>query len=386
MIEIVEKNKCSGCHACYSVCPKNCIQMVSDEQGFLYPKVDKETCINCGLCNKVCPITNTKYKQKNIENIQVYAATNNNEEIRLSSSSGGIFSVLANYVIENGGAVFGAGYDEKFNVIHKIAEDANSITEFCGSKYVQSVVGETYKQVRDKLKEGILVLYTGTPCQIGGLYSYLQQDYGNLITQDLICHGAPSPSVWQKYVEYRTTLAKASVRRISSRHKYYGWKRYSVSFSFENDTEYLCPFPHDPYMRLFLDNYCLRPSCYDCSFKGENRNSDFTLADFWGVQNILPEMDDDKGTSLIFVNSEKGRKIFNAIKKDLNYRNIGIEDALKYNPSMIKSAMPPKKMKQFWLDFNVLDFNKITKKYCKPVKTSKIKKLLSKIKHKIIGV
>lgn len=383
MIDIVEKSKCSGCHACYSACPQNCIQMESDKQGFLYPKVDKETCINCGLCNKVCPITNPKNKQKNIEDIQVYAAINNNEEIRLNSSSGGIFTLIANYVVENDGVVFGVGFDENFNAVHKMADSINRIEEFRGSKYVQSVVGETYKQVKTKLKEGRLVLYTGTPCQIGGLYAYLQKDYDNLITQDLICHGAPSPGVWGKYVEYRSTLAKASVRRISSRHKCYGWKRYSVSFSFENDTEYLCPFPRDPYMRLFLDNYCLRPSCYDCSFKGEIRNSDITLADFWGIQNILPEMDDDKGTSLIFVNSNKGRKIFDAIKSNLNYKPTAIEGAVKYNSSMTCSVKPAKKQKQFWVDFNKNGFNKLEKKYCKPVKTSKIKKLLSKIKHKI---
>jgi coenzyme F420-reducing hydrogenase beta subunit len=360
--------------------------MIRDEQGFLYPEVDEKNCSNCGLCEKICPITNPISNEKKIEDIRAYAAINSNEEIRLNSSSGGVFTLIANYVVENGGAVFGVGFDDNFNAVHKMAESINGIEEFRGSKYVQSTIGNTYKLAKESLDQGKMVLFTGTPCQIGGLYAYLRKDYENLITQDLICHGVPSPSVWQKYVEYRSTLALASVRRISSRRKNYGWKRFSVSFSFENDTEYLCPFPRDPFMRLFLDNYCLRPSCYDCSFKGKIRQSDITLADFWGVNNVLPEMDDDKGTSLIFVNSEKGRKIFDAIKSNLNYKPTAIEYAVKYNSAMISSVKPAKKQKQFWVDFNKKSFNKLEKKYCKPVKVSKLRIILSKIKRKILGV
>lgn len=385
MIRITDKAKCSGCHACYNICPKNCIKMIRDEQGFLYPEVDEKNCSNCGLCEKICPIINPVSKAKKIEDINAYAAINSNEEIRLNSSSGGVFTLIANYVVENGGVVFGVGFDDNFNAVHKMAESINGIEEFRGSKYVQSTIGNTYKLAKESLDQGKMVLFTGTPCQIGGLYAYLRKDYENLITQDLICHGVPSPSVWQKYVEYRSTLAKASVRRISSRRKTYGWKRFSVSFSFENDTEYLCPFPRDPFMRLFLDNYCLRPSCYDCSFKGKIRQSDITLADFWGVNNVLPEMDDDKGTSLIFINSEKGQKIFDAIKSNLNYKPTAIDDAVKYNSAMISSVKPAKKQKQFWVDIKNKSFNKLEKKYCKPVKVSKLRIILSKIKRKILG-
>lgn len=382
-MSIKKFTKCSGCHACYSICPKKCINMVRDEEGFLYPEVVEEKCINCGLCEKICPILNLRSADKKIEDISAYAMINNDEEVRLKSSSGGVFTLLANYVIERGGVVFGVGYDDSFNVVHKMADNKDAICEFRGSKYVQSVIGDTYNLAKENLEEGKLVLFTGTSCQIGGLYAFLNKDYENLITQDIVCHGVPSSLVWKKYVDYRTSLAKANISNISFRNKENGWKRYLITFKYDNGTKYCSPIYQDPFMRLFLDGYSLRPSCYECSYKGKIRQSDITLADFWGVNNVAPEMDDDKGTSLVFINSKKGENIFNEIKSNIKFMPVDIDDAIKYNVSTIKSSTPAKNREQFFVDLHSLGFDKIAKKYCRTKKSSIVRNVLSKIKRKI---
>lgn len=346
MIEIKEKDSCTGCHACANICPKQCIAMEKDSEGFLYPVVDTKQCINCGVCEKICPILNGKTAVLGRNN-KAYAAKNNNIDTRLKSSSGGVFTAIAESVIDNGGVVFGAVFDKDFNLIHKYAETKEELSSFRGSKYVQSIIGETYKQAKGFLEQGRTVLFTGTPCQIGGLYSYLGKEYENLITQDLICHGVPSPMVWRKYLEYREELAHSSVRRMSFRHKNSGWKTYSVSFEFSNDTEYVAKLSEDPYMKVFLRNLCLRPSCYNCAFKTKHRQADITLADFWGIENVLPEMDDDKGTSLLVINSENGLRVLNFINNCLTLHKVDLDDAINNNSSMIQSVSLSKKRDLF---------------------------------------
>lgn len=378
MIRITEKSKCTGCSACSSICPKQCITITADNEGFLYPVVNAELCINCGLCEKVCPILNGK-TSTNEREIKAYAAINNNEEIRLKSSSGGIFTLIAESVIDKGGVVFGAAFDNDFKVIHKYTETKEGLEDFRGSKYVQSVIGETYKQAKNFLESGRIVLFTGTPCQIGGLYSYLGKDYDNLITQDLICHGVPSPMVWRKYLEYRESVSRASARRMSFRRKNCGWKTFSVSFEFSNNTEYVAKLTDDPYMQAFLRNLCLRPSCYDCKFKTKHRQADITLADFWGAQNFLPEMDDDKGTSLIIINSDRGKDIFNKISNKTKFSEVNIEEAIKNNSSMIQSVVLPKKRENFIADIKAKPFNKVVDSYCK-------RKFINRLKGKLKSI
>lgn len=374
----IYKSKCTGCSACKNICPKKCISMTADNEGFLYPVVNTELCINCGLCENVCPIVNGKTAAYE-RDIKAYAAINNNEEIRLKSSSGGIFTLIAESVIDKGGVVFGAAYDNDFKVIHKYTEIKEGLEDFHGSKYVQSIIGETYKQAKHFLESGRIVLFTGTPCQIGGLYSYLGKNYDNLITQDLICHGVPSPMVWRKYLEYRESVSRASARRMSFRRKNCGWKTFSVSFEFSNDTEYVAKLTDDPYMQAFLRNLCLRPSCYDCKFKTKNRQADLTLADFWGIQNIIPEMDDDKGTSLLIVNSEKGLRVLHSIKNNLTLREIELDKAIKYNSAMINSASLSKVRSKFMSVIQHKPFDKTVNKYCRT-------KLLNKLKAKIKSI
>jgi coenzyme F420-reducing hydrogenase beta subunit len=360
-IKIKEKKDCVGCYACANICPVNCIFMIKDEEGFWYPKVDYDKCIKCDKCITVCPIIN----HETVKNDPVaYACINKNESVRLESSSGGLFIVIAEQIIENGGVVFGAGFNENFEVVHSYVENKEELERFRGSKYVQSKIGDTYKQASDILESRREVLFTGTPCQIGGLKAFLGKSYDNLFYVDIICHGVPSPEVWKKYIKYREEKAGSSTQRIAFRCKDEGWKQYSVSFLFKNNTEYRQNFRQDLYMRAFLKNVCLRHSCYECKFKTLHRQSDITLADFWGIQNILPEMDDNKGTSLIFVNSTTGRVMLEQIKDKILCEEVDINEAVKYNSAAIKSVKYNPKRKHFFNEINNEYFDRLVKKYC----------------------
>jgi len=338
--------KCSGCYSCEQICPKSCIKMVVDQEGFWYPVVDKQKCINCHLCERACPIV-TPLTSVTIEQPKAYAAYNLNEEIRAQSSSGGVFTALAEYVLSLGGVVFGAAFQDDFSVSHICVETAEQLNKLRGSKYLQSKIGNTYKEAKGLLDSGRIVLFTGTPCQIEGLLAFLGKEYDNLYTQDLICHGVPSPMVWQKYVKYREKKAASTTRRTFFRHKNYGWKMYSVQFEFTNCTEYIQAHDVDLYMTSFLRNWCLRPSCYACHFKKKNRLSDITLADFWGIENVCPEMDDDKGTSLVLVNSKRGNLLFDKIQNNLAIEKVDFEKSIEYNPSMVSSCSVPQERDRF---------------------------------------
>ena len=382
-IEIKDKWDCSGCSACVGVCPKNCITMAKDEEGFLYPTIDDSKCIDCGLCSRICPINSPLQLKK--ERPKSYAVISKDEEIRKNSSSGGVFTHIANYVVDNGGVVFGAKFNEKFEVAHDFATDREGIKAFQGSKYVQSKIGDCYIKAKEFLEEGRLVLFSGTPCQIGGLKAFLNKDYDNLITQDLICHGAPSPLAWDKYLEYRRAKANSNIHHVNFRNKKHGWYGYSVNFSFSKQKEYIKNFRKDPYMTAFLKDYCLRPSCYNCAFKGVNRVSDITLADFWGVQKIMPEMHDDKGTSLVLIHSDKGSTILEKIQEQVVVKEAPFIRAISANPSLIESVREPVKRKQFMLDLQSKDFKFLKKKYLKRTFKSKLRGLLGKVKRKLLG-
>ena len=375
MIKIEKKVNCCGCNSCFNICPKNAIDMLEDEYGFKYPKINKEKCIDCDMCKKVCPIIN----KNEIENEpKAYACINKDEETRLKSSSGGIFTLLAETILDLKGVAFGAQFDSDFNVIHSYTENKEEIYKFRGSKYLQSNIGDSFKQVKKFLDEGRYVLFTGTPCQVEGLYSFLKKDYEKLYTQDIICHGVPSPKVWKKYKEELEKYKKSKIVEINFRDKSTGWSTYSLKYMFNNKKLYIEKNVNSKYMKAFLNDISLRDSCYECKFKTENRNSDITLADFWGIQNVIPEMHDNKGTSLLILNSKKGKKIFEIIKAKIEFEEVNIEEAIKYNPSMVKSATKPKKRASFFKDLEKLDFNELEKKYFP--NPNLIVKLIRKIK------
>ena len=290
-----------------------------------------------------------------------------------------MFTLIAEQVIENGGVVFGAGFNDDFTLKHSFIEVKEELFKFRGSKYIQSRIGNSYSQVKNFLKLGRRVLFTGTPCQIGGLKSYLGQSYDNLICVDIICHGVPSPKVWKKYVQFREERANSKPKRIAFRQKNEGWKRFSISFLFKNNKEYNETLDKDLYMQAFLKDVCLRPSCYACEFKSLHRQSDITLADFWGIQNILPEMDDDKGTSLVFVNSDKGQLMLDKLIDKIICKEVNINQAVKYNSAAIKSANYNIGREAFFNDINKLSFDVLVNKYCS-------EKINARIKNKIKSI
>ncbi|WP_370840239.1 Coenzyme F420 hydrogenase/dehydrogenase, beta subunit C-terminal domain [Megamonas funiformis] len=363
MIEIKNKKDCCGCYACYNICPKECITMESDNEGFWYPKIDKDKCINCNLCEKVCPIINP-VKRANSKKI-AYAGINKDDQIRVKSSSGGIFSILAEYIIKNNGIIYGASFDENFNIKHKRILCNTDLDLLRGSKYVQSSIGDIYKQVKSDLESNRQVLFTGTPCQVEGLRSYLRKEYVNLITMDFICHGVPSPLVWKKYLEEMKKSKQENIKNIYFRNKDIGWKVFSLKIIFDEKI-YINNLSKDLFMKGFLQDVYLRPSCYSCKFKKINRVSDITVADFWGIENILPKMDDDKGTSLIVIHSEKGEQLFDKLSETMILNEVNLNEAIKYNPSMIKSVKYNEKRNSFFAELNsVKALTDLIRKYTK---------------------
>ena len=325
MIEIKKKYQCCGCSACVQKCPKQCISLEEDCEGFLYPIVDKINCIDCGLCEKVCPVLSQEEAR---EPLKVYATKNNNDYIRRQSSSGGIFTLLAEQIINVGGVVFGARFDENWEVKHDFTETIEGLFAFRGSKYVQSRMEDNYVKAEAFLKQGRKVLFSGTPCQIVGLKRFLRKEYDNLLTVDFICHGVPSPGIWRQYLKEtiermssKGSRDKICIENISFRDKSAGWKKFSfalrlsaTSRSGDKKIISLCEqFPQNVYMKGFLANTYLRPSCYYCPSKSGKSGSDVTLADFWGIQNIYPELDDDKGMNLLILNNENHIRLFDSV-------------------------------------------------------------------------
>ena len=370
MINIIDKKNCCGCNACVQHCPKSCITMQEDEEGFLYPIVDQEVCIDCGLCEKVCPVLNQGEERKPL---QVYAANNTNEEIRMQSSSGGVFTLLAETIIQEGGVVFGARFNDDWEVIHDYTETQEGLATFRGSKYVQSRIGDSYCQAEQFLKKGRKVLFSGTPCQIAGLNLFLRKEYNNLLTVDFICHGVPSPGVWKSYLEELIALqgnrknsvlshskpiilnSIRDISRIEFRNKRLGWKKFSFALTLsvpighgtKNTVLLSEPYNENIFMKGFLADLYLRPSCYACPAKCLKSGSDITIGDYWGIQNVMPEIDDDKGICCLMVNTDKGRQLLSS-KEWIEYRKSDYSTVIKYNMACVVSVAPNLKRKLFF--------------------------------------
>ena len=339
---LADKNQCTGCTACANICPKSCIEMKEDDEGFAQPVIDNSKCISCLACERVCPILSNRTPKD--EETKAYAALSKNDETRLESSSGGIFSELAKLILQSNGIVYGAKYDDDFKVIHTGIEDIESLKELRGAKYSQSDLSTIFQIIKTQLNNGRQVLFSGTPCQIGGLKAFLKKDYDNLYCIDFVCHGVPSPLVWKKYIEYRSQVdADNQVPEyINLRNKESGWSHYSyqVEFAYSKSNHYLCQNDKDLYMSLFVNNYILRRSCSNCYYKGYSRESDITLGDFWGIWDILPSMDDNKGTSVVFTHSNKGEKLLNSAAIHLQSNPVTLDQATMMNPSLLKSSLP----------------------------------------------
>ena len=363
MVRIFRKDNCCGCHACGTACPLGCIEMSADSEGFLYPQVNEELCIDCGICEKVCPMTS---ELRQGEPPLALAAWNRNTTVRDESSSGGVFSALMRQTIEKEGVVIGAAFDSNMTLRHQSAQDETESHMFRGSKYLQSIIGDAYRETQEYLQQGRNVLFSGTPCQIAGLYAFLGKDDDNLLTCDLVCHGVPSPKVFSAYKENLERQHKAKTQRITFRSKVSGWKRYSVALSFANATEYRRILTDDPFMIGFLRNTYLRPSCHLCHFSRLPRVADISLGDFWGVGVHHPEWDDDKGTSLVLVQTPKGQKAIDACSLALVVHEADLTLAILSNPCICASVQPGQQRAAFFDDLDRLPFEQLIKKYMAP--------------------
>ena len=333
MIEILNKENCTGCSACANICPRGCIKMAADCEGFLYPAVNEEMCMDCGLCENVCPML---HKPKQHDIFAVYGAKNKSDAVRLTSSSGGMFTLFAEEILKQGGVVVGAALDDRLMVQHIIVDKYAELAKLRGSKYVQSEIGSVYSEVRKLLRSGRKVLFSGTPCQIAGLKGYLVQAFTNLLTIDVVCHGVPSPKVYRKHLSELAQEAGEPVREVRFRDKGQGWKRGETLF-FTEHQRFGASKRKETYMRLFLNNISIRPSCGECAFNNKRSLADITIADYWGVDKQFPEFDDDKGVTLVLVNSKAGGELLEQVKCRVELLLTDFAKGAEYNLAVSKS-------------------------------------------------
>lgn len=412
MIKIIDKKDCCGCNACVQKCPKQCITMQLDDEGFYYPVVDVESCINCGLCKKVCPVLN---QGKIREPYKCYAARSKFKEIVSNSSSAGVFFLLAEKTINNNGVVFGARFNDCWDIVHTWTDNIEGLKPFMSSKYVQSQIGNSYQQAEIFLKEGREVLFSGTPCQIAGLHLYLKVNYDNLICVDVICHGVPSPGVWREYLRYEISPKKCKdtvsspiyspltetdalkIKGISFRNKRLGWRKYSFvifpSLNFNQETkktDLLLGRPlvqqkhyYNLYMKTFLFNLTLRQSCFACPARKGKSGSDILLGDFWGVARYYPEFFDANGVSMVLCYTEKGVKLLESL--DLDRINVSYYET-RGNSNIEKDETLPLERKAFFANFREVRIEAM-KFYCKEMSGNPLiiflKTFLLKIKNLI---
>lgn len=376
---MASKAACCGCGACAQICPVRCIDMEADEEGFLYPQINGETCVGCAACEQVCPILNPltetdqslAYSEPN-----TYGGWHRDEAVRKDSSSGGAFTLFADYVLEHGGIVFGAALDEDLVVRHIAVERLEELAKLRGSKYVQSVIGTTYAQVRESLELGRMVLFIGTPCQAAGLSCYLGgKHYDCLYIMDFICHGVPSPGVFRDYMRYLEGRYKERIVGFQFRMRDGTWSPTGLQLgqgtcACTESGKAIRHFPGfmDPYMTGFSNNLFLRPSCHECAFKTLSKAySNITIGDYWGVHKLDRELYDSRGTSLILTNSPKGEALFEAVKKDFFYKPVDVRSAIQRNPSLLKSSIRTDRRDTFFGDYQNKDFAALMRRYMNPL-------------------
>lgn len=330
LYEIAGKRSCTGCGACVCVCPVGCIQMVENKEGFFYPVIDHTQCIGCKKCYKVCP--NEPEDDEDV--VAVLAGYSHNRDIRLTSSSGGVFTHLAEEVLKRNGVVFGVAMQKSQAVVCAV-ENIEEIPKLRGSKYVQSRVGNAYGQVEKYLKEGRLVLFSGTPCQIAGLYCVLKKEYMRLITVDFVCHGISSPQVLEKYLKERGNGKRIS--EIVFRDKTEGWNKFSMKLKWEDHTVSRESMEEDLYLQSFLKNLNLRSSCFSCKFRKIHRRSDITLGDLWGANEVVNGWTEDLGYSLILIQSKKGKELLESIKEKIVAVPVELSQVMLHNASLTTS-------------------------------------------------
>lgn len=384
MINITDKTKCCGCCACVDSCVHKAISLKTDIEGFWYPIIDKETCVDCGLCEKVCPELNTAELKKNDfpQPVKTIAAIHKNMRIRWDSTSGGAFTALADAMYRQGGYVSGAIYNEDFSVRNFISNNPEDLVKIRSSKYLQSKAEGVYAEIRTLLRKGEKVLACGTPCQMAALRSFLRKDYENLIIVDFICRGVNSPKVYRKYLDSLERKHGGKVIYVKAKNKELGWRNLTRKVVFDNGKIYYGVRMEDDFRRGYHTNVFCRPSCYTCQYKDFPRMADITIADYWGIEKVDKNLDNNIGTSMILLNSKKGEKYFELAKNDLEFRETIFESILAGNGALTSSLSAPKiNREQFFEDLDKGTFEEVTEKYF-PLKKSSVSRK-QKIKKKI---
>ncbi len=378
MINIIDKKDCNGCTACVNVCPVSCISMDKDDEGFLYAKANEDICINCSLCIETCPIQ-SPWEEK--EPIKTVAAYNLDTEMCFKSTSGGIFTLLAEQVLSNQGVVFGARFTEDWNVVIDFVEDIEGLTAFRGSKYVQASVGKSFAHVEKFLKAGRRVLYSGTPCQIAGLNHFLGKEYDDLLTVDVACHGVPSPALWRRYVgEIQETVFQGKpITNINFRYKYNTWRGYRLEMK-NSEVTYSIPRGENPYLRPFFAGLSIREACYSCICKEGRNHADLTIADYWGAEHVEPEMENDNGLCLVIIHSKKGEQYFPY--EQVRHKETDLEKAKLYNEGLHANTHRHPKRDTFFKKINTSkSVIEVMEDAFKPTRREKIASYLNTLRY-----
>lgn len=368
-----QKNECCGCTACANICPQNAIVMKADDEGFLYPHINETQCIQCNLCHSVCDFSNPTSVENPTE-APVYALRLSDEEELWKSQSGGAFTAFAQYILKKEGVVYGAAFTDGFRVVHLGINSIADLQKLRGTKYVQSDLGKIYSEIENKLREKEWVLFSGTPCQVAGLLSFLKHkkdlNQDRLYTCDIICHGVPSPLIWEKEVEHQ--CEKGNLVTIKFRNKENGWRNNISTFIFSekkanND---------NVFNTLYANGLITRPSCAKCKYACIKRISDITIGDYWGIENINTKMDDGKGCSVVIINNQNGMKLIKAVAEYCNIEKGNIASCNQ--PQLHKPMTPHWNRNHFWTEYRENGYLYVRKKYAEN-KSGKIRKLIIKI-------
>lgn len=361
MLLYEKKDECCGCTACMSICPRLAITMIADEEGFLYPHINQALCVECSLCKQVCSFNDNYSISGNYDQPVVYAAKHRNDEVRMNSSSGGMFTAISDYILSNNGVIYGAAFNEQLRVCHIKAENAKERNKLRGSKYVQSDLGRTFSDIKEELQRGRLVLFTGTPCQNAGLYGYLNKGYDNLYLCDIVCHGTPSPMIFENYIHYCERKRKSKIIEYYCRYKGNGWHSHTEKSVYANGKQDSTSLLSQSYKAIFYSHLALRPACHNCKFCNFSRPSDITIADFWGIEKAMPDFDDNMGVSLVLLNSPKGKVLFQNIYDQINFRESNTSDCIHHN--LHEPYQSASQREQFWRDYWDKGFEYVLKAY-----------------------
>lgn len=376
MIKINNPIDCCGCTACKCICPKNCITMITDREGFKYPIVDYDKCINCSLCEQVCPIKN----KKEGEDLGIaYAVRNIDNEVLESSAAGGTFTAIAKTIFNVNGLVVGVKYTQNMEVKHFLASSMKEAVPFRGSKYVQSDLGSIFNEIQHRLNEGKVVCFSGTPCQISGIKSFLRKDYDNLICIDVVCKGVATPIILKEYIELNEEKYGQKIVNLSFRTKDYGYHMSTTKIEFENGNYILSSGEFNAMMGPFIQNLCLRPSCYECKFKNRNRQSDITIFDCWSYKKLTGKLDDDKGYTTVWIHSKKGKELFEKMKEDIVFSELKLDEIIEADGNMVEKSINVNPNRDKYFDTLINQgLVKAAKKYVKMALRSKFKDMIKR--------